>query len=578
MRIVFKFFRREIKWYIPIILMLVLVDLSQVIIPIFTKKAVDAITKNNVRLITQYGLYILVIATGIIAIRYTYNYLLRKLVLKLDFELKTSLFKKYVRMPKSYFEKQEIGDLMARVTNDTRAVRMFLIMGFLGGIDIILLGVTTFIMMFLMSPKLAVSVAIPLVLLIPLALNFGHKIHKYFKNVQSIFGEMTVRVREAISGIRVIKAFTRESFYLRLFENVNERYLKENMKLVKLDGFLDPTIDFLIHTSLFILILYGGTLVIKNKISLGTLVAFSQYIGTLAWPMMAVGFTISLLQRARASLGRINEVLSSEPEVRDIKPVRVKKLKGKIEIKDLTFKYPNANCPVLKNIFLNVNPGELLGVTGPTGSGKTTLIELILRVYNPPERTIFFSGYDIMEIPLKTLRANIAYVPQEPFLFSDTIKENITLGKKNATQNEIKEAMRIAAIEKTVESLPNKLETIVGEKGITLSGGERQRMAIARAVLTKRPVMLFDDPLSAVDTDTEKEIIKNLKEYLKKNRITAIINSQRISALSVADRVAVISHGKIIENGTPKELLNKKGYYYHLYRKQILEGMKTNEK
>ncbi len=578
MKIIYKFFKREIKWYIPIIGMLILVDLSQVVIPLFTKKAVDAITKNNTKLIIQYGLIILAVAAGIILIRYIYNYILRKLVLKLDFELKTSLFKQYVRMPKSYFEKQEIGDLMARVTNDTRAVRMFLIMGFLGGIDIILLGVTTFVMMFIMSAKLAVLVAAPLVLLVPLALNFGHKIHRYFKNVQSIFGEMTVRVREAISGIRVIKAFTRENFYLKLFESENEKYLRENMKLVKLDGFLEPAIDFLIYASLFILILYGGSLVIKNRISLGTLVAFSQYIGTLAWPMMAIGFTISLLQRARASLGRINEVLSAIPEVRDVKPITVGKLKGEIKIKNLTFRYPDANYSILKNITLDINPGELLGITGPTGSGKTTLIELIIRVYNPPEGTIFFSGYDIMKIPLKTLRGNIAYVPQEPFLFSDTIKENLTLGKKNATLNEINEALRIAAIKKTVDSLPNGLETVVGEKGITLSGGERQRIAIARAVLTKRPVMLFDDPLSAVDTDTEKEIIKNLKKYLKENKITAVINSQRISALSVADKVAVISRGRVIENGTPGQLFEEKGYYYHLYRKQILEGMRSDEK
>ena len=575
MKVVFKFFKKEIKWYIPVILMLILVDLSQVVIPLFTKKAVDAISKSNVDLIIRYGIYVLVIATGIIIIRYTYNFILRKLVLKLDFELKTSLFAKYVKMPKSYFEKQEIGDLMARVTNDTRAVRMFLIMGFLGGIDIILLGVTTFVMMFIMSAKLAISVSMPLILLIPLALNFGHKIHRYFKNVQSIFGEMTVRVREAISGIRVIKAFTRENFYLKIFEGVNEKYLRENMKLVKLDGFLDPAIDFLVNSSLFILVLYGGTLVIKNRISLGTLVAFSQYIGTLAWPMMAVGFTISLMQRARASLSRINEVLNAEPEVRDIKPKNIDKIKGQIEIRNLSFAYPGAEYAVLKNIFLEINPGELLGITGPTGSGKTTLMELIIRVYNPPEKTIFIDGYDVMEIPLKVLRNNIAYVPQDPFLFSDTIAENIKLGKKNATDKEIEEAITIAAIRKSIESFPDKLKTRVGEKGITLSGGERQRIAIARAVITKRPIMLFDDPLSAVDTDTEKEIIRNLKEYLKKNKITAVITSQRVSALSVTDKIAVLSHGKIIEKGTSDELLRNEGYYYHLYRKQILEGMRT---
>ncbi len=557
--------------------MLVIVDFSQVIIPVFTKRAVDAITHNNIPLIVRYGVYILLIASCIIFIRYTYNYILRKLVLKLDYELKTSLFKKYLQMHKSYFEKQEIGDLMARVTNDTRAVRMFLIMGFLGGMDIVLLGITTFIMMFIMSARLAIFVAIPLFLLIPLALNFGHKIHKYFKNVQSIFGEMTVRVREAISGIRVIKAFTRENFYLVLFESVNEKYLRENMKLVKLDGFLDPAINFLINLSLFILVIFGGTLVIKNRISLGTLVAFSQYIGTLAWPMMAVGFTISLMQRARASLGRINEVLAAMPEVRDISPEKIDTIRGRIEIKNLTFSYPDSEKPVLNDITLSVMPGELLGITGPTGSGKTTLFEMLLRVYNPPSGTIFIDGTDIMKIPLETLRKSIAYVPQEPFLFSDMILENIKLGNKNASFEEVLRATEIASIRKGIESFPEKFETVVGEKGVMLSGGERQRVAISRAIITKRPVMLFDDPLSAVDTDTEKDIIRNLKEYLRENGITAIITSQRISALAITDRVAVLAKGKIIEQGKPAYLLEQKGYYYHLYRKQFLEGMISDE-
>ncbi len=555
--------------------MLTLVDFSQVIIPIFTKKAVDAIGKKNIHLIVQYGIYVLLVAGGIIIIRYTYNYILRKLVLKLDFELKTALFDKYLSMHKSYFEKQEIGDLMARVTNDTRAVRMFLIMGFLGGMDIILLGVTTFIMMFLMSPRLSIFVSLPLFLLIPLALNFGHKIHRYFKRVQGLFGEMTVRVREAISGIRVIKAFTRENFYLKLFDSVNENYLRENMKLVKLDGFLDPAIDFLINTSLFILILWGGILVIKNRITIGTLVAFSQYINTLAWPMMAIGFTISLMQRARASLGRIEEVLQAEPEIKDINPVPVNSLKGKIEVKNLSFKYPNSDNDILKNVSLNVNPGELVGITGTTGSGKTTLLEILLRIYNPPKSTVFIDGIDILQIPLKILKKSVAYVPQEPFLFSDTLLENIRLGKSSATMEEIEEAVRIAAIKKNIELLPDKFETLVGEKGITLSGGERQRIAIARAVITKRPIMLFDDPLSAVDTDTEKEIIRNLKKYLKENHITAIITSQRVSALTVMDRIVVMHGGRIIEQGSPQKLYNKKGYYYHLYRKQILEGIES---
>ena len=576
MKDIWQFFKREKKWYIFIISMLVLVDGAQVIIPQFTKKAIDAMNKHmSISVIIRYGIYIVAIATFIVLIRYAYNYVLRKVVLKLDYEFKTALFNKYLVLSKSYFEKEEIGDLMARVTNDTRAIRFFLIMGFLGGMDILLLGITTFVMMFIMSPVLAVSVSVPLIFLIPLALNFGRKIHIFFKNVQRIFGEITVRVREVISGIRVIKAFTRESFYLKLFGSVNRTYIEENMKLVKLDGFLDPIIDFLIHTSLFILIIQGGYLVIKNRISIGTLAAFAQYIETLAWPMMAVGFTISLFQRARASMERIQSVLKAVPEVRDTKLTVVHSVKGNIEVKGLSFSYPGSNMPVLKKISLSIKEGELVGITGPTSSGKSTLMELLIRIYNPPEGRIFIDGIDIMKIPLKTLRRSIAYVPQSPFLFSDTLLENIKLGKQDATIEKVKEAAKIAAIHNNIMKMPEQFETIVGEKGITLSGGERQRVAIARAVITKRPIMIFDDPLSAVDTDTEKTIIRNLKIYLKENHITTVLVSQRVSALTIMDRVIVLANGRILEEDAPDKLFNRKGYYFHLYRKQLLEGMEV---
>ncbi len=576
MKDLWQFFRQEKKWYILIVLMLVLVDGAQVIIPILTKRAVDAISAQaDISLVVKYGSYVLAVAVFIIIMRYTYNYILRKLVLKLDYNLKTSLFNKYLTLPKSYFEREEIGDLMARVTNDTKAIRFFLIMGFLGGLDVLLLGVTTFIMMFIMNPMLAIIVSIPLVLLIPLALNFGRKIHIHFKNVQRIFGEMTVRVREVISGIRVIKAFTREGFYLKLFKNVNEEYIRENMKLVKLDGFFDPIIDFLIHISLFILMLWGGSFIIKGRISMGTLVAFTQYIGILTWPMMAVGFSISLFQRARASMERIQNVLQTIPEVRDIKPIHIEHIERNVNIKNLSFSYPDDDRFVLKNISLSIHEGELIGITGATGGGKSTLLSLLLRVYNPPPDTIFFGETDILKIPLQALRKNVGYVPQAPFLFGDTLLENIKIGKQDATIEDVEEAAKIASIYEDIMKLPNRFDTVVGEKGITLSGGERQRVAVARAILTKRPLMLFDDPLSAVDTDTEKTIIRNLKTYLETNHITTLLVSQRVSALTVMDRVVVLSHGKILEEGAPDKLFDEKGYYFHLYRKQLLEGMEV---
>ena len=575
MKIILKFFKKEFKLYALIISLLLIVDSSQVIIPIFTKRAIDAIANSNKSLILKNGLYIIIISAAIIAIRYFYNYILRYLTLKLDYDIKISLFNKYLNLPKKLIQQLEIGDLMARVTNDTTAVRFFLIMGFIGIIDIFFLGITTFVAMFIMNAKLTLIVILPLLILIPITLNFGKKIHLYFRKVQDLFGEMTVRIREAIGGIRIIKAFVRENFYLSLFMNINEQYLKENLKLVKLDGFLDPTINLLINISMFNLLVFGGLFFIRNKADIGTIVAFFQYIQTLAWPVMAVGFSIALYQRAKASLNRIEEALNIKPEIIDAHPKQIEFLKGNITINKLSFKFGEDENFILKDVSVEIDQGTLVGITGPPGSGKTTLLNLIMKIYNTKRNTINIDRVDVFDIPLKLFKEQIAYVPQEPFLFSDSILNNIKLAKENATTEEVEQASKIADIHKDILNFPRSYETIVGEQGVTLSGGERQRVSIARAIITKRPIMIFDDPLSAVDTETERNIIQNLKEFFKDNKITAIIVSQRISALSILDKVIVIANGKILEQGKPDELLNKNGYYYHLYRKQLLEGIEV---
>ncbi|MCX6088165.1 MAG: ABC transporter ATP-binding protein [Caldiserica bacterium] len=573
MKIILKFFKKEFKLYALIISLLLIVDSSQVIIPIFTKRAIDAIANSNKSLILKNGLYIIIISAAIIAIRYFYNYILRYLTLKLDHDIKISLFNKYLNLPKKLIQQLEIGDLMARVTNDTTAVRFFLIMGFIGIIDIFFLGITTFVAMFIMNAKLTLIVILPLLILIPITLNFGKKIHLYFRKVQDLFGEMTVRIREAIGGIRVIKAFVRENFYLSLFMNINEQYLKENLKLVKLDGFLDPTINLLINISMFNLLVFGGLFFIRNKADIGTIVAFFQYIQTLAWPVMAVGFSIALYQRAKASLNRIEEALNIKPEIIDAHPKQIESLKGNITINKLSFKFGEDENFILKDVSVEIDQGTLVGITGPPGSGKTTLLNLIMKIYNTKRNTINIDRVDIFDIPLKLFKEQIASVPQEPFLFSDSILNNIKLAKENATTEEVEQAAKIADIHKDILNFPRSYETIVGEQGVTLSGGERQRVSIARAIITKRPIMIFDDPLSAVDTETERNIIQNLKEFFRDNKITAIIVSQRISALSILDKVIVIANGKVLEQGKPDELLNKNGYYHHLYRKQLLEGI-----
>ncbi len=384
-----------------------------------------------------------------------------------------------------------------------------------------------------------------------------------------IFAEMTVRVREVIGGIRVVKAFVREEYYLRLFKNVNEQYLFENLKLVKLDGFLDPTINFFINFSLVNLVIFGSIFVIKNSVQIGTVVAFFQYILTLAWPVMAIGFSIALTQRARASLGRINEILDITEREEERK--NYVDLKGNIVIKDLSFSYEDSNRRVLDGVSMNIRSSELLGITGLPGSGKTTLINLLLRIYEPEAGKIYFNGYDITQLQLNVMRSQITFVPQEPFLFGDTILNNLKIGRENATFEEVQNAAEVAQIHDDILKFPNGYDTIVGEQGITLSGGEKQRISIARAILANKSFMVLDDPLSAVDIDTERQIIKHLKDFLKENNTTALLVSQRVSALLAADHIAVFEQGRVIEYGTPDELMEKKGYFYHLYKRQLLE-------
>jgi len=569
MKLIKEFFRKEWKAYVLIIFLLAVVDLSQVIIPIFTKNAINAVELKETKSLLFNSLMILMTGILIVTIRYLYNNLLRFQVLKFDYNLKDLLFNKFLYLKKEDLQKFEIGDLMARVTNDTMAVRMFLIMGFLGIVDVFMLGFTTFTSMFIMSRRLTLATVWPLIFLIPITLNFGRKIHKTFRKVQMIFAEMTVRVREVIGGIRVVKAFVREEYYLRLFKNVNEQYLFENLKLVKLDGFLDPTINFFINFSLVNLVIFGSIFVIKNSVQIGTVVAFFQYILTLAWPVMAIGFSIALTQRARASLGRINEILDiTEPEEERKNYID---LKGDIVIKDLSFSYEDSNRRVLDGVSMNIRSSELLGITGLPGSGKTTLINLLLRIYEPEAGKIYFNGYDITQLQLNVMRSQITFVPQEPFLFGDTILNNLKIGRENATFEEVQNAAEVAQIHDDILKFPNGYDTIVGEQGITLSGGEKQRISIARAILANKSFMVLDDPLSAVDIDTERQIIKHLKDFLKENNTTALLVSQRVSALLAADHIAVFEQGRVIEYGTPDELMEKKGYFYHLYKRQLLE-------
>lgn len=578
MKKIWSFFRENLKTYIVIIFLLLLVDVAQLIMPIILRNVINNLeTTKNIKLLYTYTAYFISLAAIIVVSRYIYNSLARKFALKFEYQTELELFNKYLSLPESFFQTNEIGDLMARINNDARMLRRFLVMGIISAVDVVFLGSLSIIMMIYLSPRLTMLIIVPLALLILLTRFVSPMFHKIFRKIQTIFGEITTRIRETLVGMKVIRTFAREDFYSKLFKEVCNSYLKINISLGKVMGFFQPSITLIINICLLLIYLFGGQLVINGKLSLGTLVAYSQYVNTLSWPMMAFGFIVNLYQRANISLKRIEEILNS-PSIDKIQKVTIyPELKANLlEIKNLSFSYPDEKENlVIKNINIKLKKGEILGLTGPTGSGKTTLLSLILRVWEPPRGTIFLDDYDIETLNIDQYRKIFSYVSQESFLFSATLRENISFGKPNATEEEIIKFAKIACIWEDIEKFDIGLDTIVGERGVSLSGGQKQRIAIARALLAENPVLVLDDPLSSVDSETEQRIISNLREYLNEKNIMCIIVSHRIAALSWANKIAVLRNGKIIEYGTHQELIEKNCYYYHIYRQQYLEGLKV---
>jgi len=578
MKRIWSYINENFKIYVVIIVLLLLVDTAQLIMPIIIRDAINNIeTAKNVKLLYISATYLILLAIVIVVARYIYNSFVRRSALKFEYQTELALFKKYLALPDSFFHTNEIGDLMARVNNDTRVLRRFLIMGLISAVDIVFLGLSSIIMMVYLSPKLTMLIIIPLAFLIFITRFVSTMFHKIFKEIQDTFGEITTRIRETLVGMRVIRTFVREDFYSKLFKEVCTGYLKINITLGKVMGVFEPSITLLVNISLLLIYLFGGQMVINEKLTLGTLVAFSQYVQTLAWPMMAFGFIVNLYQRANIALKRIEEILNT-PSVDEAQKVKIyPELKAdSLKVKNLSFSYPDARENlVLKEVTFELKRGEILGLTGPTGSGKTTLLSLILRVWEPPKEAIFLDNYDITTLDLDQYRKNFSYVSQESFLFSETLRENLNFGRPNASEEEIIKFAKIACIWDDIEKYNDGLNTLVGERGVSLSGGQKQRVAIARALITGNPILILDDPLSSVDSETEQKILSNLREYLREKQIMCIIVSHRVAALSWANRIGVLRSGKLIEFGTHQELIDRKCYYYHIYRQQYLEGLKA---
>jgi ATP-binding cassette, subfamily B, multidrug efflux pump len=495
---------------------------------------------------------------------------------EIEFDLRNDLFRHLERQPASYFQQHRTGDIMARMTNDLNAVRMLLGPAIMYSANTVLFSVGALYFLLRISPWLTLVALVPLPLVSILVQSLGRKIHERFERIQAMYSEISAQAQENFSGARLIRAFAQEEAQIAAFEKANKENIRRGLRLVQLMGMLWPTLEFVLGLALAITLLVGGHEVLSHRISIGDFVAFNTYMVMLTWPVIALGWVVNLWQRGTASVVRIDELLSDQPTidnaVADASIPADLTLRGDIEFRDLNFSYSGADAgrsEVLHSLSLKIPAGSSLAIVGPTGSGKSTLINLIPRLYDAAPGTVLIDGRPIRDYPLAVLRANIGFVPQETFLFSQTIRGNIAFGAPWATDSQVLEAAEAAHIRREFEEFPAGFATTVGERGVTLSGGQKQRTAIARAVIRDPRILILDDALSSVDTYTEEQILRELQRVME-GRTTLFI-SHRISTVRHADQIAVLVAGRIVELGTHDELIARNGYYADLFQKQLLE-------
>jgi len=550
---------------------LLLVDLLQVTIPLIIKKVIDLLTRGiaTPAVLFQEGLVIVGIAFAMGLLRYVWRLLIFGHSRKVEQDLRNRLYEHLQTLSPSFYQKMKTGDLMARAINDINAIRMATGMGLVALTDGTVLGLAAIGVMISISPQLTAIALIPAPIIVLFTRMLTGRMSTGFERVQKTFSDVTERVREAFAGIRVVKAFNREGWEYNRVKAEGERYVSENMHLARSLALFFPMMALFTNLGLAIVLWMGGRLAIFGKISTGDFVAFISYLNLLTWPMMAMGWVTNLVQRGSASMRRINAILQEQADVGEpAAPIVVPRVHGEIEIRDLTFQYPATSSPQLKEIQFHIAPGETVAFVGKVGSGKTTLLKAMARLIEIPPETFFLDGHDALRISLRFLRENIGFVTQEVFLFSDTVRENLLLGRKDITGEDLERVLAIAAMQEKMEDLEGGLETVLGERGISLSGGQRQRLTVARALVTDPPVLILDDAFSMVDTGTEERMLNHI--FSLRRGKTNIIVSHRPSTLTQTDRIFVMQDGEIVEQGKPERLLAKGGVYTRLYEEKRL--------
>ncbi len=558
------------------LIFLVTVDAAQLLIPQFVRLAVDDLSLGRTGEIPRLALSIVGVAAVVAAGRFLWRYFLHGAARRIEVELRDRLFDHFMVLPPGFYQRNKIGDLMARSTNDLHAIRMASSMGLVTFVDGIFMSAAILVIMTARNPRITMYTILPLIPITALILVFGKMVGARFKEVQELYSKLSDVVQETMTGIRVVKSFVKEDVFASRFSAANDQYRDASMGLAKIFGFFFPFISFLSGLTTLILLWAGGGAVIENRMSPGDITALLAYLEMLIWPMIGAGFTVNMIQRGATSLKRVNEILDEKPEAAD-HPGTIRTVPScrgpadgtpALEYRSVTFSYPEAREPALRDLSLSVAGGTTLGILGRIGSGKSTLLRLLPRTLEPPEGTVYLAGRDVRDYDLETLRRTFGFVPQDTFLFSDTLRANILFAAPDLSPELFDRVTTISALDRDVKEFPAGWNTVVGEKGLTLSGGQKQRVAIARALAAEPEILVFDDALSAVDTETEERILAALLAW-RAGR-TNIIISNRVSTLRHADRIAVLDSGRLAQYGTHEELLARTGFYSEIARLQAL--------